>query len=317
MFGRNCLLTAVPFFVLQFSGVVAADSKPPAAQPKPAAKPAEAKAVPAKGAEPITFMRVVRDSHDRPLALETAVGHYVSPSAANPFTVDLIGCIHVADKKYYEALNERFKHYDAVLFELVMPEGGSLENLGKRESNHPIARVQQSLPKILDLNYQLKDIDYTAKNFVHADLSPDAMAKAIKARGDSGGSVFIKVLFDILRESNRQTQSQQKHGGDLSEFDLIAALFDSNRPRALKRLMADQMEMMESGTGLGQTLDTILVKDRNEAAIKVLQREIKRGTRKIAIFYGAAHMPDFDHRLTEELKLRRESLTWDRAWDLK
>ena len=163
-------------------------------------------------------MRVVRDSHDRPLALETAIGHYVSTSPANPFSVDLIGCIHVADKKYYETLNERFKHYDAVLFELVMPEGGSLENLGKRESNHPIARVQQSLPKILDLDYQLKDIDYTAKNFVHADLSPDEMAKAIKARGDSGGSVFIKVLFDILRESNRQTEAQQKHGGDFAEF---------------------------------------------------------------------------------------------------
>jgi hypothetical protein len=303
--------------VLQFSGVVAADSQPPAAPPKPAAKPDEGKAAPAKAAEPLAYIRVVRDAHDRPLALETGVGHYVSPSAANPFTVDLIGCVHVADKKYYETLNERFKHYDAVLFELVMPEGGSLEGLGKRESNHPISRVQQSLPKILDLNYQLKDIDYTAKNFVHADLSPDAMAKAIKARGDSGGSVFIKVFFDILRESNRQTQSQQKHGGEFAEFELLAALFDSNRPRALKRLMADQMETMESGTGLGQTLDTILVKDRNEAAVKVLEREIKRGTRKIAIFYGAAHMPDFDRRLTEELKLHRESLTWDRAWDLK
>ena len=152
---------------------------------------------------------------------------------------------------------------------------------------------------------------------MHADLSPDEMAKAIKSRGDSGGSVLIKVLFDILRESNRQTQSRQKHGGDFAEFELLAALFDSNRPLALKRLMADQMEMMESGTGLGQTLDTILVKDRNGAAMKVLAREIQRGTRKIAIFYGAAHMPDFDRRLTEELKLHRQSLTWDRAWDLK
>ena len=248
MFGRSCLLTAVPFFVLQFSGVVAADSQPPPPR-QTCRQTGRRESDPRQSGRADRLIRVVRDAHDRPLALETGIGHYVSPSAANPFTVDLIGCIHVADKKYYETLNERFKHYDAVLFELVMPEGGSLENLGKRESNHPISRVQQSLPKILDLNYQLKDIDYTAKNFVHADLSPDEMAKAIKARGDSGGSVFIKVLFDILRESNRQTQSQQKHGGEFAEFELLAALFDSNRPRALKRLMADQMEIDGIGNG--------------------------------------------------------------------
>jgi hypothetical protein len=307
MNGRTCLAAALTLFCLQLAAVRADGTH--AAEPKK--KPADAHA-----AEALKFIRVVRDSHDRPLALDTAMAHYVSPTTGKPFSVDLIGCIHVADKKYYEALNERFKQYDAVLFELVMPEGESLAGLGRRESDHPISRVQQSLPKILDLDFQLKRIDYTAKNFVHADLSPDDMAKAIKSRGDSGASVFIKVLFDLLRQSNQQSEAREKRGGDFSEFQLLAALFDSNRPLALKRLMADQMELVESGTGLGPTLDTILVQDRNGAAMKVLSREIKKGTAKIAIFYGAAHMPDFDRRLTSELKLKREGITWDRAWDL-
>lgn len=303
---RTCVGAVLAFFLL-LQGLSRADD----------AKPVEAKKKPAdiKAVEPLKFIRVVRDSHDRPIALETAVGHYVSTAAGKPFSVDLIGCIHVADKKYYDALNEHFTRYGAVLFELVMPEGASLEGLGRRESNHPIARVQQSLPKILDLEYQLKLIDYTAKNFVHADLSPDEMAKAIKSRGDSGGSVFIKVFFDILKESNKQAEAREKRG-DFAEFQLLAALFDSNRPLALKRLMADQMELVESGTGLGATLDTILVQDRNGAAMRVLANQIKKGTQKIAIFYGAAHMPDFDRRLTQELKLKREAMNWDRAWDL-
>ena len=204
--------------------------------------------------------------------------------AGRPFSVDLIGCIHIADKKYYDSINDRFKQYGAVLFELVMPEGQSLAHLGRRKSNHPIARIQQSLPKILDLAYQLQDVDYTAKNLVHADLSPDQMAKAIKARGDSGASVFIKILFDLFRESNRQSEARDKRGGDFGDLQLLAALFDPNRPLALKRLMADQMELMDSGTGLGPTLDTILVQDRNGAAMKVLAQEIKKGTHKIAIF---------------------------------
>jgi hypothetical protein len=28
-------------------------------------------------------------------------------------------------------------------------------------------------------------------------------------------------------------------------------------------------------------------------------------------------MPDFDRRLTQELKLKRESMAWDSAWDLR
>jgi hypothetical protein len=307
MIVRTWFAVGLTFFVLRLSLSQAADTKAPEAKKNPAD---------AKAAEPLKFIRVVRDSHDRPMALETAVGHYVSTTPGKSFSVDLIGCIHVADKKYYDVLNDRFKRYGAVLFELVMPEGASLEGLGQRESNHPIARVQQSLPKILDLAFQLKDIDYTAKNFVHADLSPDEMAQAIKSRGDSGGSVFIKVFFDLLKASSRQAEAREKRGGDFSEFQLLAALFDSNRPLALKRLMADQMELVESGTGLGPTLDTILVQDRNGAAMKVLADQIKKGTAKIAVFYGAAHMPDFDRRLTQELKLKRESMTWDRAWDM-
>lgn len=306
MLRRTFFAIALSFLALHVSALQAAETKAPDAKKKPAeAKP-----------DLVKFIRVVRDAHDRPVALETAVGHYVSAVPGQSFSVDLIGAIHIADKKYYESLNEQFRRYGAVLFELVMPEGQSLEGLAHRESDHPVSRVQQALPKILDLDYQLKRINYTAKNFVHADLSPDDMAKAIKARGDSGGSVFIKVFFDILKQSNQMAEAAEKRGGEFPEFQLLAALFDSNRPLALKRLMADQMEMVESGTGLGPTLDTILVQDRNGAAMKVLAREIKKGTPKIAIFYGAAHMPDFDRRLTQELKLKRESMSWIQAWNL-
>jgi hypothetical protein len=281
----------------------------------PDVKSTDAKSPDAKKPE-TKFMRVIRDKKDRPLALETATGHYVSTSKGKPVAVDLIGAIHVADKKYYADLNKRFKLYDAVLFELVAPEGQSLEGLGQRKSNHPVAQIQQALPDMLKLEFQLKEIDYTPKNFVHADLSPDEMAKAMKARGETGLSVVFKVMFDIFNESSRQSAARAQKGDDFPELQLLAALFDSNRPLALKRLMADQMEMLGTGSGLGPTLDVMLVQDRNDAAMRVLSREIEKGTRKIAVFYGAAHMPDFDRRLTEKLNLKRESLTWDRAWDL-
>lgn len=306
----NRLCSAIALAVLVSSNV-------PCQSAETKALGAKAPSATAKTAESMKFLRVVHDAKDRPLALETAVARYVSSAKDKPFTVDLIGCIHVADKKYYDQLNERFKQYDAVLFELVMPEGQSLAGLGNRKSNHPIAALQQSLPEVLDLAYQLKEINYTAKNFVHADLSPDEMSKAIRSRGDSGASVFFKVVFDVFRESNRQAAIRaKKKGGEFADLQLFAAMFDNNRPLALKRLMAEQMEMVGSETGLGPTLDTILVKDRNNAAMKVLAQKVKQGVAKIGIFYGAAHMPDFDRRLTQELNFKRQSLTWDCAWDM-
>jgi hypothetical protein len=294
----------------------AADSKTKSTPP--ATKSGSSKsAEKAKAAEKLTFMRIKRGAHDRPLALETATGHYVS-TQGKPVTVDLIGAIHIGDADYYRRLNQRFRTYDKVLFELVMPEGQSLKGLGDHRSNHPIGMLQQSLPSVLDLDYQLKAIDYTAKNFEHADLSPDEMAAAIRKRGDNGASIGIKVFFDLLNQANRTSEAMAKKGGDFSELQLLSAMFDPNRPLALKKMFAEQMDLIGGlGTGLGATLDTILVQDRNTAAMKVLKKEIDKGTRRIAIFYGAAHMPDFDRRLTDELKLKRESMSWDSAWDLR
>jgi hypothetical protein len=40
------------------------------------------------------------------------------------------------------------------------------------------------------------------------------------------------------------------------------------------------------------------------------------GKKKIAIFYGAAHMPDFDKRLKEDFGMKRTTSEWINAWNL-
>ena len=51
--------------------------------------------------------------------------------------------------------------------------------------------------------------------------------------------------------------------------------------------------------------------------MKVLQKEIAAGKKKVAIFYGAAHMPDFEQRLTADFGLRKTKQVWVDAWDLR
>ena len=90
-----------------------------------------------------------------------------------------------------------------------------------------------------------------------------------------------------------------------------------NDPLKLKLMMASQFT--ESGVmeaGLGVSLNQLIVADRNEAAMKVLQKEIAKGKKKIAIFYGAAHMPDFEKRLADDFELTSTKQIWIDAWDL-
>jgi hypothetical protein len=59
-----------------------------------------------------------------------------------------------------------------------------------------------------------------------------------------------------------------------------------------------------------------IITERNKKALEVLDREMKRGKRKLAIFYGAGHLPDFEARLKKDFKLKRQNQRWLEAWKL-
>ena len=58
--------------------------------------------------------------------MQTGIATYRNAAGV---TVDLIGAVHIADTAYYATLNERFTHYDALLYELV---GGPYDKRMKR-----------------------------------------------------------------------------------------------------------------------------------------------------------------------------------------
>ena len=72
------------------------------------------------------FMRIRRDEKRKPVAMETSVTRYIGKDAdGKQVIVDLIGVVHIGEKSYYEQLNKEFEQYDALLYELVAPEGPS------------------------------------------------------------------------------------------------------------------------------------------------------------------------------------------------
>ena len=124
------------------------------------------------------WVRIRYDDKHKPLAMESAIVRYEpvarDPNASGPpVTVDLVGAVHIGDAAYYEGLNRRFDGYDALLYELVAPEGTVVERGRGTSNTHPLGALQNGMKAMLDLDHQLEKVDYTKKNFVHADMSPD------------------------------------------------------------------------------------------------------------------------------------------------
>lgn len=265
------------------------------------------------------WIRLRRDAKNEPIALEVAVVRYVSKADADKDPakvqdyVDLIGAIHVGDEHYYHKLNLLFQGYDALLYELVAPEGTVVEKGRGTSNSNPLGAMQNGMKSMLELEHQLEKVDYMAKNFVHADLSPEEFGESMKKK-DEG---FAKMYFRMMGAAMAQ-QSEQAAKGESADMDMLLAMFSNDRTRKLKIALAKQFASMGMMLdGLSGPKGSTLITERNKRALAVLVEQQAAGKRKLGIFYGAGHMNDMHKRMLDEFKLQPVRTVWIEAWDLR
>lgn len=256
------------------------------------------------------YLRVHKSDAGKPLALQTGIVRYRGKKGTKHEgrIVDLVGVVHIGQREYYEDLNDRLSKYDSVLYELVAPDGTRIrpEDLEKRRSI--LASMQTGMKDMLNLEYQLELVDYMAKNFKHADMSPDEFVEDLQRRGDS-------VWKMVARMMGAGMASQASTGGDAG---LLFAMFSADRSKKMKQAMARQLidiELVTAGINDANG-DNTLIKGRNGKAFKVLSEELAAGKKKLAVFYGAGHLPDMAERLEEDFQMQAKKTTWLNAWDL-
>ncbi len=256
------------------------------------------------------YLRVEESDDGKPKSLQTAIVRYRGKKGTKfeGRIVDLVGVVHIGQHEYYADLNKRLSKYDSVLYELVAPDGTRIkpEDLEKRRSI--LASMQSGMKDMLKLEYQLEKIDYLAENFRHADMSPEEFVEDLERRGDSLFKMFARMMGAGLASSAAS-------GGDAG---MLLALFSSDRPMRLKQAMARQLVDIEVVTaGMDdENGDNTLIKGRNAKAFSVLTDELEAGKEKLAVFYGAGHLPDMADRLEEEFEMVPRRTTWLNAWDL-
>jgi len=243
--------------------------------------------------------------------METAIVRFTDGD--KHIKVDLVAAVHIGDKEYYEELNERFKDYDSVLYELVAEQGTTINKkaVEDKKKKSVLSGFQTGMGEALDLDFQLEHVDYTAKNFVHADLSPDEFAKRFADRSDLLQMIYRVLVLGVSKSAD---------GGDAdikTQGRMLGTFFSSNPTLSLKRLIAKEMvaQMDDSMWIIGGDGSAIIT-DRNEAALKVLRKQLKKGDKTIAIFYGGAHLPEFAKSLKKDFQMTPVQTTWVTAWDL-
>ncbi|MGV3662946.1 MAG: hypothetical protein ACO1TE_22365 [Prosthecobacter sp.] len=294
----------------------AADAPAPA---KPAVAAAAPAPTPAPAAKPKTeataFIRYLRGEDGD--ALQTAIVSYESPQKVR---VELVGAVHIADKPYFDALNRRFKRYDAVLYELVGPPIHEMDKDPAAKEKHQrdrqrlawVGMLQAKMKEMLGLQGQLESIDYRAKNFVHADMDTAQFTDTQEEKQESFLSLYFKAAM-AQKEVNAEKGVDSDTAGMVMMLKLLTAKDSST---GLKRMLAEQFETVgdimagvEAGNG------TVIVGERNRVALEVMDKEIAAGKKNLAIFYGAAHLGDMENRLKAR-GYKRVKTEWVTAWDL-
>lgn len=261
-----------------------------------------AMAVPALAGAETQFARVDTDNEGSPRALQLGIVSYI----ASGITVDLVSAVHVADPAYYAGLNDDFTGYDSLLFELVAPEDADFSRLaGGRKGL--LSTAQVGLTKLLDLSFQLDEINYGAANFVHADLTPRGVRDSMAERNESFYTYFWRIFFASVNEYAKDPLG-------LQDWQLLGAMVGPDEDMSLKTMIAYQMTDLDQVQGiLGDDSDSTIVGARNQRAIEVLHEQLDAGAEYVGIFYGVAHMPDLETRLLA-MGFKYDRTRWVDAW---
>jgi len=259
------------------------------------------------------FIRVSKPEGKKlPVSYDTAITTFTD--AKNNVQVDLIGAVHIGDKEYYTKLNEIFKQYDAVLYELVAEENAKPADKSSEDNRSILSSFQSGMGSALALDFQLNHIDYKAKNMIHADLNPTEFARRVSDRGDLVQMFYRAIILGMKKSSDKDAQKAELK----MQGRLLGSVFSSDPSLSLKRIFAEEMmnQLDDAGWIIGGEEGSAIISDRNAAALEVLRREIKNGKKKIAIFYGAAHLPEFAKSLERDFQMKLTKTDWIIAWDL-
>ena len=242
------------------------------------------------------------------IALEVALRRFVPVGRGiGTSEVWLVGVTHLGTSNYYARLQQFLDRQDLVLF-----EGIGAKNKQFRSTQSEGFSLQPALAKALGLRFQLTTINYDQPHWENSDLSVAELIRRLPPDQETGGFKQLMAVFD----------GEGALGGIAKLGVSLLAL--SPRLQASAKLMLIETlggfdGQMPDTTELGfdtKELLRVLIEERNAVVVRDLRAALKEShlIHRIAVFYGAGHMADLEHRLRQELALVPVENQWLRAF---
>ena len=238
--------------------------------------------------------------------LDTSVCLYRHPETLR--TVGLVAAVHIAEGPYYQALQDELDRFDLVLFERIGTREERESELWARYAM--FGELQHEMAKLLELRHQADEVSYDRKTFRHADLTLSEFHRHLEERGDDGvpSERLTRLLGPLVKLGVALARSMgtlDPHQTNRLCWQIARILMED--PRIL------EVGELEDGNDAG--VDDVIIGVRNDHAWRVFQEALPENHQRIAIFYGAAHLPDFDRRL-RATGWERVEVRWIPAWQI-
>jgi hypothetical protein len=254
---------------------------------------------PVKASDLPTIHQSVKDSYVRTIqsgsdTFAVQTGSRLFRKAGAP-DVDLVGAMHAAEPSYYRELQAILGMSDLVLYEGVT-DGTRKDPLAWLGDEDQQKSGYGRLASALGLITQHKGIDYRRKTFRNCDLTIQEMQAILREEmeRDDPASDQAKSANKELRQVGRMI------GGKSLLVNGVIGLVGSSsmlRVRVRFMLVASGVDS-DAENALDARLQQLILEDRNAHVMKELREILRREShRRIAIFYGAAHLPDMQKRL--------------------
>ena len=223
-----------------------------------------------------------------PGALTTGVSRWHHPGTDT--TMFLIGAVHIGEAAYFRRLQRRLDQMDLVLYEGVKP-GDSAGELSPEDLRRldTLTQLQLTLNRLLMLRFQKDGLNYNRNFWVNSDVNMTELQAELDRQGATlpTDTPLFRILLKLIA----------------GPLDIAAASPDPALSKRLRRQMAPVLANVEKYSSLPQMRGfmNVVLHFRNQRVMRDLDLQLKSetGGRRLAIFYGSAHLPDFEVRLKE------------------
>ena len=199
-----------------------------------------------------------------------------------------------------------------VLPRLVFPRDAAATATNPDSAKSTAAKDEQrdlykEFADALGVSLQVRSIDYDRAGWEPADLPMEELLDRLWRRGER--SVTLEML------SQRDGIGQ----GMLRFFLSLVSQSREFKKMVIQALGTRDAGETRGGGGLSDVDERIIIHERNDAVIDELAHVLARADApsSVAIFYGAAHMADFEPTLRERWGLEPAEATWSVAMSVE